>query len=263
MTLFGSTLAAHATIWNVDVADFQFTPSSLTILQGDTVRWTNSLGFHSVTPDCDPALFGTPAQASPWQYVFIFNLPIGSYGYHCEVHPHMMGTITVQDRGTWHVTVQSFSFTPANLTITRGDTVIWSAINGFHNVHHNATPSLFGTAPATAPWTYQFVFSNVGDSTLHYICQVHPTLMQGAITVSEPQALPAPAALTAYPSDTAHIRLTWGSVCGAGSYAVFKSLDASSPVFPDSFATTTDTTLIDSIGSPRAFYLVKALGVAR
>jgi plastocyanin len=80
------------------------------------------------------------------------------------------------------VTVQNFSFTPADLTIAHGDTVIWNAIGGFHNVHHLGTPSLFGTDPASAPWTYQFIFNDSGDSTFHYQCDIH-TMMQGTVTV--------------------------------------------------------------------------------
>jgi plastocyanin len=80
------------------------------------------------------------------------------------------------------VTVQNFSFTPANITIAHGDTVIWNAIGGFHNVHHLGTPSLFGTTPASAPWTYQFIFNDSGDSTFHYQCDIH-TVMQGTVTI--------------------------------------------------------------------------------
>jgi plastocyanin len=87
------------------------------------------------------------------------------------------------------VTVQDFSFSPANLTISHGDTVVWNCTNGFHNVHHLGNPSRFGTAAASAPWTYQFAFSDVGDSVFHYECQIHPSQMQGTVTV-QPLAAP-------------------------------------------------------------------------
>jgi plastocyanin len=86
------------------------------------------------------------------------------------------------------VTVQNFSFNPANLTIAHGDTVIWNNTGGFHNVHHLGNPSLFGNTAASAPWTYQFVFSNVGDSTFHYDCEIHPSMMQGTVTVQPPSS---------------------------------------------------------------------------
>ncbi|HEY3294474.1 MAG TPA: T9SS type A sorting domain-containing protein [bacterium] len=88
------------------------------------------------------------------------------------------------------VVVQNFSFTPANLTINEGDTVVWHNISGFHNVHHLG--GLFGNTAASAPWFYQFVFSGVGDSTFHYECQIHPTLMQGTITVQGTSDAPPP-----------------------------------------------------------------------
>jgi plastocyanin len=93
------------------------------------------------------------------------------------------------------VTVQNFSFSPANITISHGDTVVWNCTSGFHNVHHLGNPSLFGNAAASAPWTYQFAFSDVGDSVFHYDCQIHPEQMQGTVTVaplSTPKR-PAPA----------------------------------------------------------------------
>jgi len=91
------------------------------------------------------------------------------------------------------VTVQNFSFSPANLTISHGDTVVWHCTSGFHNVHHLGNPSRFGNAAASAPWTYQFAFSNVGDSVFHYDCQIHPSQMQGTVTVA-PLAAPEPVA---------------------------------------------------------------------
>ncbi|HEY3296899.1 MAG TPA: hypothetical protein VGL38_15815 [bacterium] len=91
---------------------------------------------------------------------------------------------SVAQATVWNVDVSNFVFTPATLTIVHGDTVHWHCSSGFHSVHHNATPALFGNTAATAPWDYSFVFSSIGDSTFHYLCQVHPTVMQGTITVT-------------------------------------------------------------------------------
>ncbi|MDD5087268.1 MAG: T9SS type A sorting domain-containing protein [bacterium] len=89
------------------------------------------------------------------------------------------------------VTVQNFSFDPANLSIAHGDTVIWQCTSGFHNVHHLGTPSLFGNTAASSPWTYMFAFSDIGDSVFHYDCEIHPAMMQGTVTVL-PLSAPEP-----------------------------------------------------------------------
>jgi plastocyanin len=72
----------------------------------------------------------------------------------------------------WHVTVQNFSFSPGTIDIQVGDTVVWTNVQGFHNVHHLGTPSLFGNAAANAPWTYTFVF-NLPEGTYDYDCVIH------------------------------------------------------------------------------------------
>ena len=88
---------------------------------------------------------------------------------------------------TWHVTVGNFSFTPNSLTVAPGDSVIWTCTSGFHNVHHTGTPSLFGNAAASAPWTYPYL-ANLPTGAYSYICEIHPGQMQGTLTV-DPAAL--------------------------------------------------------------------------
>ena len=81
------------------------------------------------------------------------------------------------------------NFTPSNLTITAGDTVIFDCVSGFHNVDGTTSsypnnPVSFGNgAAASAPWTYQFVFNTAGS--YDYDCTPHVGLgMVGAITVN-------------------------------------------------------------------------------
>jgi plastocyanin/DNA/RNA endonuclease YhcR with UshA esterase domain len=94
------------------------------------------------------------------------------------------------------VTVQSNTFTPQDLTITAGDTVTWTNIQGSHNVNGSQTafpsnPESFGNGPAAgAPWTYAFVFNTPG--LYNYRCDPHAALgMTGTVTV-EAAAEPYP-----------------------------------------------------------------------
>lgn len=88
--------------YEVSVANFDFTPSDLQIFVGDTVRWTNSQGLHSVDgtfgsyPN-NPESFGNGVDIAPWTYEFVFTIP-GNYGYRCAQHPNMMiGSVSVVD----------------------------------------------------------------------------------------------------------------------------------------------------------------------
>ena len=83
----------------VELANFMFTPSTLTIEVGDTVKWTNVSGTHNVLADDGSFTSGSPDPA-PWDFVHVFNTE-GSFPYYCEPHGgpggvDMSGVITVE-----------------------------------------------------------------------------------------------------------------------------------------------------------------------
>ena len=92
---------------------------------------------------------------------------------------------------THDVTVTSFSFTPAVLTITVGDAVKWTNVFGTHNVV--ADDNSFTSGPlAPAPWEFTHVFTTAGTNP--YYCQLHGGPgglgMSGVIVVEEPVNVP-------------------------------------------------------------------------
>lgn len=96
-----------------------------------------------------------------------------------------LGSISAQT--TWNVQVDNFSFTPANLTIQQGDIVVWTNIQGTHNVNGTISrfpnnPASFGNDVAPATWEYSFTFDVAGD--YDYLCDPHASFMTGSITVT-------------------------------------------------------------------------------
>ncbi len=76
----------------INIKEYSFSPSTLTVKAGTTVTWTNndpsphnikSSAFKS--PDIDPG--GT--------FKFTFDTP-GTFNYNCGIHPTMAGTIVVE-----------------------------------------------------------------------------------------------------------------------------------------------------------------------
>ena len=105
LTQFQLLAATHI----VNGGMYYFTPSSLTINQGDTVIWINDMGFHDVNFDINsitgqsfgnPVSFQSPATGvvgdTILQYVFDVS---GDYQYDCSIGNHassgMVGSITV------------------------------------------------------------------------------------------------------------------------------------------------------------------------
>ncbi len=89
-------VAAHsfAATYNVAVTNNVFTLATLNVVEGDTVIWNCTQGFHSVLAD-DNSFTSGPGASSPWSYTHIFNTA-GSNPYHCGVHGFgMSGTINV------------------------------------------------------------------------------------------------------------------------------------------------------------------------
>lgn len=75
-------LSSTAETHEVIVQNFNFSPNDLTVVAGDTVRWTNVQGFHDVTED----QFSWSSETGfDWVYEREFN-QTGVVLYHCTVH---------------------------------------------------------------------------------------------------------------------------------------------------------------------------------
>lgn len=101
-----ATLFSFAQDHIVTLSGFVFTPSNLTITQGESVLFDNVSGLHNVngslaTYPNNPEGFSSGAVASaPWQFTHTFNTP-GVYDFRCDQHigVNMVGTITVEPAG--------------------------------------------------------------------------------------------------------------------------------------------------------------------
>lgn len=97
-TAANATVAATNTTGStenqVNVSNFQFSPSTLTVKVGTTVTWKGVSGSHTVTSDDSaPMKFDQPI--SEGGTVTVTFTQAGTYEYHCSIHASMHGKIIV------------------------------------------------------------------------------------------------------------------------------------------------------------------------
>jgi len=80
----------------VSIKEFAFSPVSMTITPGTTVRWKN-LDGEPHTIRSVGAAFRSDALDQNDSFVVKFDKP-GTYRYVCSIHPQMIGTIIVKNR---------------------------------------------------------------------------------------------------------------------------------------------------------------------
>jgi plastocyanin len=90
----GASWAALPGSAQIEVKDFMFQPTSLSVPAGATVTWTNK-DDEPHTVRSDTGLFGSGAMDTNESYSFKFDTP-GTYHFTCSIHPRMVGTIIVQ-----------------------------------------------------------------------------------------------------------------------------------------------------------------------
>ena len=79
---------------SVEVKNFMFTPSTLTVNAGAEVSWVNKDDEpHTVVSDT--GLFRSGALDTDETFSFKFDKP-GTYHFTCSIHPRMVGTIIVK-----------------------------------------------------------------------------------------------------------------------------------------------------------------------
>jgi plastocyanin len=78
----------------VKIDNFSFSPATVTIPAGTTVRWTNRDDIpHTVVSD--DKTFKSKALDTDEQFTYTFTKP-GTYSYFCSIHPKMTAKIVVQ-----------------------------------------------------------------------------------------------------------------------------------------------------------------------
>lgn len=78
---------------SVMIANFAFSPQTITVSAGDTVTWTNTdQAAHTVTANDGSFDSGLLSQGQSFSQTF--SSP-GTYSYICSIHPFMTGTVVV------------------------------------------------------------------------------------------------------------------------------------------------------------------------
>ena len=94
--LWATGVAQASETRDVTIDNYTFSPGTLTVPVGTTVTWTNrDFDVHTVTADDTPPTFKSAGLDTDETFSFTFN-KVGTYAYHCSLHPHMTGKIFVQ-----------------------------------------------------------------------------------------------------------------------------------------------------------------------
>ena len=79
---------------DVKIDNFSFSPPTITIAAGATVKWTNRDDIpHTVVNDDQK--FQSKTLDTDESYTYTFTKP-GTYPYFCSIHPKMTGKVVVQ-----------------------------------------------------------------------------------------------------------------------------------------------------------------------
>jgi plastocyanin len=92
--LQGASVAQTAEPTRIEVKNFMFQPTSLTVKVGSTVTWTN-MDEEPHTVASSSGLFRSSGLDTKDSFSFKFD-KAGTYTFVCSIHPQMVGTIVVQ-----------------------------------------------------------------------------------------------------------------------------------------------------------------------
>lgn len=96
----GSTFAAapdnkSASEVAVKIDNFSFSPATITVAVGTTIRWTNRDDIPHTVVSEDKTTFKSKVLDTDEQFTYTFTKP-GTYSYFCSIHPKMTAKVVVQ-----------------------------------------------------------------------------------------------------------------------------------------------------------------------
>lgn len=104
---------AFATVHEVQVSNFQFSPATVDAVVGDTMKWVWGGGFHTTTSTSVPngaSTWDAPMQSANDSFVYVLTVA-GTYNYFCSIHPTSM-TATLNVTGALPVVLNNFTISP-------------------------------------------------------------------------------------------------------------------------------------------------------
>lgn len=99
LVMIGTATSTAAADVSVTINGFAFMPASITVPVGTRVVWTNQQPQvpHTVTSDT-AGIFDSGTFQTGATFAFTFNT-VGTFAYHCNIHPNMHGTVVVTGAG--------------------------------------------------------------------------------------------------------------------------------------------------------------------
>jgi plastocyanin len=92
----GTSPAPAGGPYQVVIANFTYSPATLTVPAGASVVWVNHDDMpHTVTSSTRPRLFASQALDTDDRFEHTFTTP-GTYDYFCAVHTHMTARVIVK-----------------------------------------------------------------------------------------------------------------------------------------------------------------------
>lgn len=196
----------------VSILDRSFSPASISIAAGTTVRWTNVSGRdHTVTDTGRSYDSGNLGSGAGYSRAYD---TAGTYSYFCTIHPDMRGVVEVGAAGeapppappppappvtttpppprSGGVQIIDYAFRSASVSLTAGDTLVWTNDG---QAPHTVTEvgGGFDSGFLSSGEAYSRTFVEPG--THMYFCSIHPE-MRGVVEVGaagEPPPPPPPA----------------------------------------------------------------------
>ena len=78
----------------VKIDNFSFSPATITVPAGTTIRWTNRDDIPRTVVSEDKAIKSRVLDTDQ-EFTYTFTKP-GTYNYFCSIHPHMTAKVVVQ-----------------------------------------------------------------------------------------------------------------------------------------------------------------------
>lgn len=168
-------LQVNAATWNVQVEDFQFSPSSLNVKVGDVIHWEWVSGFHTTTS------LGIPSGAATWQEgisasskTFDYTVTtVGTYSYQCDFHLQMQASFTATS--VLPVTMSLFTVKADKSTVALNWTTDFESNSDYFSIRKSLDGSTFdeigrvaAAGNSTTQRHYTFTDYAHGERYLYY-----------------------------------------------------------------------------------------------